>query len=259
MRRSGFTLLEMVLALAIGVVVLTGLYWALDSQIRQSQSGRDTVDEGKLARGILTSISKDILGHLGDPQSAGDSSGSSNATGSSSSGGSSTMASTQQATIQVNLGVKGEANRLILSVTRLPRELIVKANNQQQQTTADLRRITYWLLENGGLARQEIRAVTSEEADTAPPDVADPEKYSLAPEVTSLEIGYFDGSAWQTEWSGASLGGPLTDIPIGAPCAISITIKIRRPRSPANQDPGEVVYRHVVAIPTANGFGQSGQ
>jgi hypothetical protein len=76
--------------------------------------------------------------------------------------------------------------------------------------------------------------------------------------VTSLEISYFDGADWQTQWDGTKKDSVIGDLPVGPPCAIRITIKIRRPRSSANQDPREVEYSHVVAIPTANSFGQNG-
>ncbi|MBI3410661.1 MAG: prepilin-type N-terminal cleavage/methylation domain-containing protein [Planctomycetes bacterium] len=269
--RKGFTLLEMILALTIGVVLLGALYQFLNGQLFLAQAGRDVLEEGTLARAILTRMTNDILGHLGEnsgsllPASssgstgANSSGGSNSASGSSSSNMSSSSGASSTSTtssIQVNLGVRGESNRIILSLSRLPRELLIKANNQDQQTTADLRRVTYWLLDNGGLARQEIRAVTGEDADVLPPDVDSPEKYLMAPEVTFLDISYFDGSAWQSSWDGTLTGGVTGDIPLGPPNAIAITIRIRRARSLANDNPTEAEYRHVVAIPAGNGFGQ---
>lgn len=277
--RKGFTLLEMILALTIGLVLLGALYQFLNGQLFLAQAGRDVLEEGTLARAILTRMTNDILGHLGEnsgsllpassswANSSGASSSGASSNGSSSgsgSGSSSSMSSpsgspsstTTTSSIQVNLGVKGESNRIILSLSRLPRELLIKANNQDQQTTADLRRVTYWLLDNGGLARQEILAVTGADADVLPPDIDSPEKYIMAPEVTFLDISYFDGSAWQSSWDGTLTGGVTGDIPLGPPNAIAITIRIRRPRSLANDNPTEVEYRHVVAIPAGNGFGQ---
>lgn len=274
--RTGFTLLEMILALSIGLVLLGALYQTLNGQLFQAQAGRDVLQEGTLARNILTRMASDILCQLGDVQLPPETSSSGTAsadasststTSTSTSGAGASPASgtpattdmttvTQQSPVRVNLGVQGDAGRLTLSVTRVPRELLVKADSQAQRSTSDLQRITYWVLESGGLARQEIRGVTGSDADTTPPDVADPERFVIAPEVTYLEISYFDGSSWVSEWDGTALGGPLLDTPVGPPCAIAIIIRIRRPRSLANEDPTEVEYRHVVAIPTANGFGQ---
>ena len=78
--RPGFTLLEMILALSIGLVLLGALYMTLNGQLFQAQAGRDVVEEGTLARAILTRIANDILGHLGDPGQTPESSSSTSTT-----------------------------------------------------------------------------------------------------------------------------------------------------------------------------------
>lgn len=253
--RAGFTLLEVVLAMSIGLVLLVALYLALDIQIQHAQVGREVVDQASQARLLLQQISGDILGHLGprlqqstsssqsssQQTSTSSSSTSSSSTGSDS-GSSNTDSSTSTSTtsagrVVFNLGVKGEAQRLILSISRLPREGFTAAAG-----LSDLRRISYWLLEGdgGGLARQDLTRVTAEDVQALPPDVSDPESFLVAPEVKELTFQYFDGSSWQDSWDGGETKGP--------PLAIAITLRLTSP----GDDQG-TVYRHVVAIPTANG------
>src|SRR5262249_12985381 len=50
--RTGFTLLEMILALAIGLVLLGALYQFMNGQLFLAQAGRDVLEEGTLARAI---------------------------------------------------------------------------------------------------------------------------------------------------------------------------------------------------------------
>ena len=51
--RAGYTLLEVLLALAISLLLVAALYMALDVQFRYMQSGQNAVAEGQLARGLL--------------------------------------------------------------------------------------------------------------------------------------------------------------------------------------------------------------
>src|SRR5713226_9424557 len=70
--RRAFSLLEMMLALAIGMLLLLALYVAFDMYFGQAQSGREIVNEAALARSILTRIGNDIVGQIGpvDPRVA---------------------------------------------------------------------------------------------------------------------------------------------------------------------------------------------
>jgi prepilin-type N-terminal cleavage/methylation domain-containing protein len=58
--RRGFTLLEVVLALSVGVLLLGGLYVAVDVQLRHARAGRSIVEKATLARSILVRIDADI-------------------------------------------------------------------------------------------------------------------------------------------------------------------------------------------------------
>jgi prepilin-type N-terminal cleavage/methylation domain-containing protein len=91
--RPGYTLLEVILAIAIGLLIVSALYVALDVQMRYMQSGRNAIIEAQLARGLLTRMSADIRASMAmlptDPSIAGNSSGSGSGSGS---GGGSTGA-----------------------------------------------------------------------------------------------------------------------------------------------------------------------
>jgi hypothetical protein len=148
---------------------------------------------------------------------------------------------------------------LILWVSRIPLDLNFSATSQSgQPISSDLRRITYWLAggnDSLGLARQEVKLATSDDAMvTVPPDIPDEPLFVIAEEVKSLQFRYFDGTSWQDSWD-ATAAGP-TGAPLGPPLAIEINVGISFLGSDGLvQDSKSILksYRHVVAIPTANG------
>jgi hypothetical protein len=282
----------MVLASALAMLLMTALYVALSTQARQAQAGRELLEEATLARAILTRISADISGQLGpvDPrvlpdyapvptlpseppseeESMTEEAGSSGTTtqppATPPAGGAAKPEMPPAAdggSIGFNFGVRGEPTRLVLSVTRAARGPALRttaaggATADAEGAASDLRRITYWMVNGGGevqgLARQELVRVTGQEADTLPPGGADPVQHILAPEVTSLSFEYFDGASWQASWDG-NAPGPDGDTPVGPPAAIAVTITLRRGlATPAGDEPRIATYRHVVALPAANG------
>ncbi len=58
-RRGGFTLLEVVLATGIAVMLLGGLYVAVDMQLRLAQESRDIVQESTLSRALFDRMDND--------------------------------------------------------------------------------------------------------------------------------------------------------------------------------------------------------
>src|SRR3954454_8013063 len=81
--RAGFTLLEVLLSSAIGVLLLSGLYVAVNVQLRHAQAGRDLVERGTLARGLLARIANDISPTLAPAMPASSSQSSSSSAGTS--------------------------------------------------------------------------------------------------------------------------------------------------------------------------------
>ena len=277
--RKAFTLLEMVLALAVGMVLLIGLYMALDIHLRSTDAGRSQVDQATVARAVLNKFTIDATNHLPvlpNPVSAtastssatGASSTASTGTSSTSSTTSSSMGSTSTTTTNVgpfmfNLGVQGGTDWCSIYPGVVPRSnfQVDTADSSgsnsgiTQPTDSDLRRIDYWFVYGtpGGLARQEVVMVTNtEDLDSMPPSVANESAFIIAHEVMAVSFEYFDGSNWQTSWDGTVLGQDGAT-PIGPPLAIAITISVRGADSKTTDvnDPSVLTTRHVVHIQTA--------
>lgn len=259
--RRAFTLLEIVVAMSIALLLLAALYVAVNVQINHSSIGRDRIAEGNLARGILQRISSDISSNLPPAAKAATSSATSSTTTATDT--TTTTQTTAQSTptdttgttttgaVNFNLGVQGSANQLVLYVGSATGE-VMQNPVDGGAPVSELRRITYWLAD-GGLARQEVKVVTSDEINAQTPDsisIEDASSCIIAREVTSVEFEYYDTatSEWKDTWDGTEVGAD-DKTPKGPPAAIRITIKMR---SPNPRSASEMEYVHIVAIPTAN-------
>jgi Tfp pilus assembly protein PilV len=280
-RRSGFTLLEVVLATGIAVMLLGGLYVAVDMQLRLAQQARDLVQESTLSRALFDRMDNDgsQVVDVCDParfrlaagadtgtgaSSTTGTSATTGATGASSSSSSSTSSTDGGTTtnIVLPLGVEGDSETLHLFISRVPREALADLNNPNDvpPVVSDLRRVSYWLAGGdgspAGLARQEIPLVTSDDAlQNLPPGIDNESSYVLADEVRSLNFQYFDGTDWQDSWDSTTLGADGVT-PVGSPRAIAVTIGIAPSRGPGTSQTDDAnlkTYRHVLVIPSANG------
>src|SRR5438067_3265753 len=65
--RKGFTLLEVLLAAAIGVLLMAALYVAMQVQLDHAQAGRNAVEQSLLVRALLRRMSNDITPSLAPP------------------------------------------------------------------------------------------------------------------------------------------------------------------------------------------------
>jgi hypothetical protein len=273
--RPGYTLLEVILALGIGVLLLGALYVALDVQMSSTHTGREIVEQNTVARHVLNRLHNDIASNLGpiDPKLIRNQNSSAATTTPSTTTPSTTTPSTttNQASsttptedastppdsatgpLNFNLMVQGSDTVLVLYVSRANREVA------EGEPACDLRRITYWLAGGLdaplGLARHEVKDVTCDaELNVLPPNVGDEAGYVIAPQVLSVSFEYFDGSAWYTEWDGSQLGEDMKT-PVGPPNAIAIALTVARPARPGRplEERSVRTYRHVVAILAANG------
>ncbi len=231
-------------------------------------------------------ISSSTGGGSSNSSGSSGSSGSSSSSSSSSSSTTSTSGSSSTATggtvmggsnssvngpVTFNYGIQGQPDQLVLYVSTLPRELDVLALNPSATVpvVSDLRRITYWLSSDGtgpsGLARQEIKLAISDDAlNPPPPPIQDEASFIIAPEVQSLAFSYFDGTTWQDTWDGTATSSDGT--PVGLPQAIAVTLGLAQPgkaktvvNGSSDVQPQLKTYRHVIALPTANGFVSSSQ
>ena len=280
--RPAFTLLEMILASTIAVLLLGALYVAMDLQLRNAEAARDVVEQTTLARALIQRIAGDITPSLGqiDPSRYRASSGTAGGGGTTAAqpqtgtaAATGTGATTTDATAQATttgsttttsstsptlIAFQGDASTLTILVTRVPRAP-ANAENPEAPGISDLRRVSYSLAGGGsplGLARQEVLAVTSEEASDPPEEVSDPASpLIVAPEVTGLSFSYWDGTGWLDSWDSTTAGADGTT-PVGPPVAIAITLTIAPPSGSTTGEVKTRTYRHVVPIPTANGTTQ---
>jgi prepilin-type N-terminal cleavage/methylation domain-containing protein len=274
--RKAFTLLEVLLSAAIGVLLMAALYVAMNVQLDHAQAGRDAVEQSLLVRALFRRISNDVTpslaaapanfssggmasggGAAGGGSSTPTASGATTPTAAGSGAGAASSSTPNSGSLTSStapvLNLQGDSGRLILWVSRISSDLSPLLTNQP--VASDLRRVVYWMASTGGLARQEIKLATSDDAlVTVPPDIPDEANLVIAEEVQSLTFRYFDGTAWQDSWDGTQASSTSSS-PMGPPLAVEITLVIATPSSQSQiGDTANVkTYRHVVAIPTANG------
>ena len=257
--RSAFSLLEMILALALGMVLLLALYLFLSTSLFHSQAGRDVLAEGTIVRNIMSKINSDISGQLGPVDTrVADYPAANPATPSTT-----TPAANISSLVSFNTGVYGQPKFLILSNYRVQKPNPNNPTNvPDPEVNSDLRRTVYWLVGNGastvGLARAEFRQATSTDVDTIDPTLfPDQNKYVFAPEVKDITFQYWNGSAYQDTWDGTLVEADGTP-PTGPPLAIQIKITLKSTLSqtlPADSAIADgPTYMQIFAIPTSNGF-----
>jgi hypothetical protein len=263
----------MVLAMVIGVMLLTAVYFALDIYMTSTTAGRTEVDQGAISRAVVKKIQTDITANiltsppLPTPTKVGKNTAGTGATGATSTAA--PAVNTGIGPFLFNLGVQGDNNTLTLFVSKVSVSNSTmtadgSAPATDQPIDSDLRRITYWVVTDGdigkGLARQEIVIVTSDDQmNNLPPDIADAETFIFAPEVLACTFEYYDGTNWQQTWDGTSADGLGTvlntgQVAVGPPLAIRLTLSIAPPDSRITdvKDPAVMTFQHVIHIPTSN-------
>ncbi|MBA4064753.1 MAG: hypothetical protein C0501_13770 [Isosphaera sp.] len=276
--RSGFTLLELLLALGLGVILLGGLYVALQTTVQQTQVSRDAADIEGLSRAVFGKVGTDLSNVLGPPppKSGGgvpDTAAAPTTTPSATTPA--PMATTPAApaadaaadpeaepaaepadaeatqgaaTLPLQLGVFGDATRLSVFASRVPGAFAPGGRTAEgQQQPADLVRIDYWLGSGGGLCRKESLWVTAQGVwDSATPDMSTEAADVIAEEVTGVTFEYHDGTDWTESWSGGSGSVPAP------PRAVRVTLSFSF-ANPRGGDRIERTVSQVLAVRTAPG------
>jgi prepilin-type N-terminal cleavage/methylation domain-containing protein len=315
MRRSAFTLVEVLLAVALSALLLGALYVALALCMDGMQTGRTNIEQAAIVRSLFNRMSEDATSSLtlvdparfrliaeaqaeaeaqgasgmgttgatsGTGSSGGASSGASKTgtgttgatgagtgsttggtgtTGASGSGATGTTGSTSGSSTDpagdpeqmaapvtnlIPLGVMGDATTLHLYTTKMPREAFEGA------LTSDIRRVTYWMGQAGGLCRAEQGVVLSPEALAPGIPQVDELAHVMAPEVIGVTFRYFDGNGWAESWDSSAMGSDEVT-PIGPPRAIEVQLLVQPPPRRGLPNPTPLTYRHVIVLPTANG------
>lgn len=259
-RRTGFTLLEVLLASALALILMAALYVALDVQLRLAAAGRDAIDEATLTRAIVQRFENDLANSIGPVAPAvGNQSSTTGTTGATTG----TTSTTGQAVMEAvtmsdapmfQAGVIGESDgenrpRLTIFVARVAAMQKTGEESVDAAVPSDIRRVTYWMTDTG-LARQEIPWVTSQELlSSTEPSFQNNEgdsNFVIAEEVSQLVIEYWDGSAWTETWDGRETledGKTLK----GPPMAIRVRVWLKL----AGPEAGETIekeFRHTIAV-----------
>jgi hypothetical protein len=174
---------------------------------------------------------------------------------------SSSVATGSVTPVPSNLGVVGDAKWLVMSTNRIPGALLFSPKAPVMDDSIpspDLRCLSLWLVPGKGLARNEMAAVTSDNAPTGQPVFDNEQQYVFGKEVVDVLFEYYDGTAWQPTWNGGTLAGNDGNTPIGPPSAIRITIWLQSGKADDGGDPPTVAYKHVVALPTSNQYIMAG-
>jgi len=262
---SGFTLVEVLLALALAVILMASIYTALDIYRQVSSSGREDVDRSQLARALQRKITVDVRSVIFTPPKQQDQ------------GGEEMQAADEgeeivneieiidpsDAIASTAKGVVGDAESLVLHISKPPRGLNyttpdTAAGRSVTARNSDLVSVTYLLASpdggplhqaayaqagKSGLARLEGDRLVMDTAD-AGGDVAELARttHLLAEEVVSLQFRYFDGVEWLNAWDSTQSEK--------LPRAIEVMIGLRSKLSAEDATPQ--LYRFVIAVPLAD-------
>jgi hypothetical protein len=127
-----------------------------------------------------------------------------------------------------------------------------------QPPGSDQRVILYWMAtgaDGTGLARQEVTVSTPPGGGGQSPlamGTSQEADYIIAPEIDTVTFSYFDGTSWQSSWDSRTLASD-GKTPVGPPNAIAVEFTFKDPGDGSTLN-RRASYRHVIAIPTANGL-----
>jgi len=289
--RSGMTLLEVMLALALAMLVLLALSMAIDSHLRVVDRSRRHVEQALLARSLLHRIADDIRSAVRyDPQNIralvpqlttpsledlAAQSGLGQMDFSDIEDPEATAAETTEPPPAP--GIYGNRYELYIDLSRLPRldqfqyELIATDASPILDRTSDVKRVAYYVvrpevsavaeaagaLSRSGLVRWELdRAVSLLAAEEGTLTDIERQAEPLAPEVLGIEFEYFDGQQWLEEWDSDALGGLPVAIRIALALAPETASAASRGLwgmfSSSSTAPAEpIVYRMLVYLPAS--------
>ena len=277
-RRTAFTLLEVILALALTTVVVGLIGMAIHVNFNLADKSRRQVEEAQLARALLQRIAEDLRNAV--PYSTADSSssgGSSSSSGSSSSlSGSSDSASSldasdgsaTEATPSGTLsgGLIGDVECLQVDTSRRPwsnrRPATASTNDGSPAPTSDVTTVIYCLgnpgmvspteqsgsssAAGGGLYRRAMeRNAFLFAVAQGQTDLLSRATDLLGAEVVNLRFTYYDGTTSSDTWDSSQQGK--------LPTAVKVTVALSRPNAARNASP--MIYDLLVTLPNdAAGF-----
>ena len=277
-RPGGFTLLEVLLALALLAILLGSVLSAVRWYGELATLGRDQVQRQRVLAALERRLRQDLQSTLlPEPDSANQ------GPSAPQTGGEETPSAQEQSTLatitgqEAIWGLVGDATSLVLVVRRPVQELLLTADTASEETApllGDLRLVGYLV---AGTQGDELGALVAQQAAqnqgaTQPAagfarwelpwaqgqqmlqqqDLASVAASAqvLAPEVTAVAFRYFDGSQWLESWDSSAQGA--------LPLAVEVTLWLvpaagEEPQQTAlSSDSGEETVRLVVYLPGAS-------
>ena len=227
--RGGFTLLELLIAMALTLTLMTILYTAMDLHYRFSTMGQIEVERSQIARSLLQRMAADISSVTYRPEEAPEEEEDEveeeqNAT---------TVepeivyTTTDLAFVGASLGLFGDGDSIVIH-TRRPRRPSVSTDGEggiSPASGSDLQTVSYFLVGGEGAMALAYSEAISSDAESvtglsqtgvarmagSPMDLSlaeDPsdapamvsEARMIAEEIESLQFEYHDGYEWLSEW-----------------------------------------------------------
>jgi len=248
--RTGFTLVELLLAAALTAVVMLAVYSSLSLYQRLITAGQDNSERTQLKRAILEAMKKDIqsLVYYAPPVVAAESGTASGDAAEADAGmemETTDETGTEEIVPQAGSGLYGDLQTLMLHVSRPPLSA-ASQGDPALVTEVDLRSVSWFLAtpnaaglagavgnlaSGGGMMMSRTSAVQGIARLQGPSfalDYADSQEATallaeraeiLTDEVTLLEFRYFDGLEWLDMWD--------SDAMESLPTAVEITIGFR--------------------------------
>lgn len=281
MHPRGFTLLEVVFALALTVLLLGSLLASLDLYRRLSTAGRDDVQKAQLVRALFRKMELDIRSCVYQPPKPDNGSGS---------GGQEESSGSEESTVTEidpaaafsadSVGIVGDSTTLVIHTQRPSREVssVPVVQIEVLPPPSEQKSVAWFLAVPGadglsgaaasvvaadgtaatsGLSRLEGDRLTTAYADAyADLTTLAANTRLLASEVGFLQFRYFDGVTWYDVWD--------TTITERLPNAIEITLGLNplagttagtaTGPQPVDAGSGLEMYRYVVAVPLADPY-----
>lgn len=278
--RRGLSLLEMLLAIGLGLLLVSGIYAAITQSARQTAIGRIEMERLQVARAVFRKMELDLRAAMFAAETAtSDSAGSvqeatsSSTSGESSSSGGGTAGNAESATTTTieseqedewtgSLGIRGSASELWIDLSYIRRQIDF---SMTATAGSDLQTVAYFLStanssqgDSSGQAavgeglvrsrgdRSVLRTLNASSGDSILPGPME----LLAPEIEQVGFRFFDGLTWYEEWDSSTIGA--------LPRAVEISIGFRAPFDDTGYLGNAVVnaatksFRMVVAIPASD-------
>ncbi|MBX3416072.1 MAG: hypothetical protein KF851_00595 [Pirellulaceae bacterium] len=254
--RAAYSLLEIILALALAVIVVAAITAAINVFLLNLNRHQRSLEQKQVVRSVLMMMASDVRAGLqykaidvsgienlsmtqelagvlpgmgggeGEEEAAESESGAESGTESEDSGA-------------YRPTLVGDASTLSIDISRLPRldqyHALLTGGDVGSETGSDVKTVSFFVSPNppvfgmatefeprisalGGLYRRQIdRAVAAYNGDSGAQSLqVDQYATLLAPEIIEIRFRYFDGSDWNTSWNSEDTGG--------FPLAIELTV-----------------------------------